>query len=43
MNDDSSIAACRTPRVRHLPARFIINHTDTMDEGGGDSVLHPSV
>jgi len=34
MNNDSSIAACRTPRVRRLPARFIINHTDMMDEGG---------
>jgi len=34
MNNDSSIAVCRTPRVRCLPARFIINHTNTMDEGG---------
>jgi len=34
MNDDSPIATHHAPWMRCLPARFIINHIDTLDEGG---------
>ncbi|KAF7374996.1 Integrase catalytic domain-containing protein [Mycena sanguinolenta] len=37
--DDRPIAQRRTPRVRRVPARLIINHVRMSDEGGEDYLL----
>jgi hypothetical protein len=34
--DDRPSATRRTPRVRRVPARLIVNHVGTSDEGGND-------
>jgi hypothetical protein len=34
--DDTPLANCRTPRVRRVPTRFIIDHVGTSDECGED-------
>jgi hypothetical protein len=34
--DDTPLANRRTPRVRRIPARFLVNHVGVSDEGGDD-------
>ena len=37
---DIPIASRRVPRMRRMPAHFVINHAGTHDDGGEETILH---